>query len=136
MQAKLLTNLLQKNNVYRQEVIKMENTFSEIKLFQVKPDKLSEFEALIKIMSKDQKKQKGVITIKYLKRFFTIDGVELGDPPRELTKIVKCVKYYSYWEFDNKENYGKAIEWFFNTYGKEVQKLLIMPFDINCGNIV
>jgi hypothetical protein len=26
----------------------MENTFSEIKLFQVKPNKLSEFEALIK----------------------------------------------------------------------------------------
>jgi hypothetical protein len=114
----------------------MENTFSEIKLFQVKPDKLSEFEALIKIMSKDQRKQKGVITIKYLKRFFTIDGVEPGDPPRELTKIVKCVKYYSYWEFDNKENYGKAIEWFFNKYGKEIQKLLIMPFDINCGNTI
>jgi len=36
----------------------MENTFSEIKLFQVKPDKLDEFEALIKVISKDQKKQK------------------------------------------------------------------------------
>jgi hypothetical protein len=87
-------------------------------------------------MSKDQTKQKGVIAVKYLKRFFTIDGVERGESPRELTKIVKCVKYYSYWEFDNKENYGKAIDWFFNNYGKEIQKLLIMPFDINCGNIM
>jgi len=114
----------------------MEDTFSEIKLFQVKPDKLDEFETLIKIVSKDQKKQRGAINVKYMKRFFTIDGIELGEPPRELTKIVKCVKYYSYWEFDSKENYGKGIEWFFKTYGKEIQKLLIMPFDINCGNTI
>jgi hypothetical protein len=50
------------------------------------------------------------IDIEYMKRFFTLDG--LGNPPRELTKIVKCVKYYSYWEFDDEENYRKAIEWF------------------------
>ena len=46
---------------------------------------------------------------------------------------MKCVKYYSYWEFDTIENYGKAIQWFFIDYGKAVQKLLIMPFDIDCG---
>jgi len=71
-----------------------------------------------------------------MKRFFTIDGVKPGEPPKELTKIVKCVKYYSYWAFDNKENYGKGIEWFFKSYGKDIQKLLIMPFDINCGNTI
>jgi hypothetical protein len=102
----------------------MKNTFSEVKLFQVKPDKLEEFEALISKVAED---------IKYLKRFYTIDGVELGEPPRELTKIVKCVKYFSYWEFDTKENYGKATEWLFKTYLKEIQRLLIMPFDIHCG---
>ncbi|GHU59704.1 hypothetical protein FACS189444_5490 [Spirochaetia bacterium] len=112
----------------------MNHSFSEIKLFQVKPDKLDEFESMVESIAKEQKKQKGVICIKYMKRFFTIDGVEMGNPPRELTKIVKCVKYYSYWEFDNKENYGKATEWFFANYIKDIQKLLIMPFDINCGN--
>ena len=65
--------------------------------------------------------------------FYTIDGIELGEPPRELTKIVKCVRYYSYWEFDTKENYGKAIKLFFEKYNKDLQKLLIAPFDINLG---
>ena len=114
----------------------MKNSFSEVKIFQVKPDKLSEFEVLSAKIADEQKRQKGCANIKYFKRFFTIDKVEPGEPPRELTKIVKCVKYYSYWEFDSKENYGKAISWFFEKYGKEIQKLLIMPFDINCGDTI
>gem|GEM_PF-156872 len=108
-------------------------TFIEMKLFQVKPDKLNEFEAKIEEMYRNQLKCEGCITLKYFKRFYTIDGIELGDPPRELTKIVKCVKYYSYWEFDTKENYGNAIKIFFDNYNKELQKLLIAPFDINLG---
>jgi hypothetical protein len=114
----------------------MKNSFSEVKLFQVRPDKTAEFETLISAVADEQKKQPGCKTVKYLKRFFTIDKVELGEPPRELTKIVKCVKYYSFWEFDSKESYGKANGWFFQHYEKQIQKLLIMPFDINCGNSV
>ncbi len=114
----------------------MNNSFSEIKLFQVKPDKIDEFERLVILIANEQKEQPGAISIKYMKRFFTIDGLELGKPPRELTKIVKCVKYYSFWEFDNKENYGRANGWFFANYVKQIQKFLIMPFDINCGNTI
>ena len=111
----------------------MENKFSEVKLFQVKPDKLSDFELLIQEIANGQRLQPGCIDIKYMKRFYTIDGVERGAPPRELTKIVKCVKYFSFWEFDSIENYGKANGWFFDNYEKQISKLLIMPFDINCG---
>jgi hypothetical protein len=114
----------------------MKGSFSEVKLFQVKPEKLEEFETLIATAAEAQQKQPGCIGVRYFKRFFTIDGVEPGAPPRELTKIIKCVKYFSYWEFDTKENYGKAIKWFFDTYGKEIQRLLIMPFDIHCGNTI
>ena len=111
----------------------MEKTFIEMKLFQVRPDKIDQFEAMIEEMSAGQLQCEGCISLKYFKRFFTIDGIELGEPPRELTKIVKCVKYYSYWEFDTKENYGKAIKSFFENYNKDLQKLLIAPFDINLG---
>jgi hypothetical protein len=114
----------------------MKNSFSEVKIFQVKPDKQEDFETLMPVIAAEQKNKIGCIDIKYVKRFYTIDGVENGDPPRELTKIVKCVKYFSYWEFNNKENYGKANGWFFNEYGKQVMKLLIMPFDIHCGNSI
>lgn len=111
----------------------MKNTFVEMKLFQVKPDKLEQFEEMIDEMSVNQLKCEGCISIKYFKRFFTIDGIELGESPREIIKIVKCVKYYSYWEFDSKEHYGKAIKYFFEKYNKNLQKLLIAPFDINLG---
>ena len=115
------------------EKSKMEKTFIEMKLFQVKPDKLELFEEKIREISADQMKCEGCISLKYFKRFYTIDGIELGEPPRELTKIVKCVKYYSCWEFDTKENYGKAIKIFFDKYNKDLQKLFIAPFDINLG---
>ena len=114
----------------------MQGSFSEVKLFQVKPDKATEFESLIARVAKAQKQQPGCLDVKYVKRFFTIDGTEIGSPPRELTKIVKCIKYFSYWEFDTKESYGKAVKWFFDAYGKEIQRLLIMPFDIHCGNSI
>ena len=111
----------------------MKKTFMEMKLFQVKPDRLGQFEAKIEEMSANQLKCEGCISLKYFKRFYTIDGIEPGEPPRELAKIVKCVKYYSYWEFDTKENYGKAIRFFFENYNKDLQKLLIAPFDISLG---
>jgi hypothetical protein len=111
----------------------MDKSFVEIKLFQVKPDQTEQFEAMAERMSTDQAKWDGCISLRYFKRFYTIDGIELGDPPRELTKVVKCVKYYSYWEFDTKENYGRAIKAFFQNYNKDLQKLLIAPFDINLG---
>ncbi len=111
----------------------MGKTFIELKLFQVRPDKFERFEVLIREISANQLKCEGCISLKYFKRFFTIDGIELGEPPRELTKIVKCVRYYSFWEFDTKENYGKAIKAYFENHNKELQKLLIAPFDISLG---
>ena len=110
-----------------------EKTFIESKVFQVKPDRLEQFEAKVEEMYANQLKCEGCISLTYFKRFYTIDGIELGEPPRELNRIVKCVKYYSYWEFDTKENYGKAIKSFFENYNKDLQKLLIAPFDINLG---
>ena len=111
----------------------MTKSFVEIKLFQVKPEKTEQFEAMVERMSAEQTKWNGCISIKYFKRFYTIDGIELGNPPRELTKVVKCVKYYSCWEFDTKENYGKAIKLFFDCYMKDLQRLLVSPFDISLG---
>ena len=111
----------------------MDKSFLEIKLFQVKPDKTEEFEVLAEEMVKAQFHQKGCINAHYFKRFYTIDGVELGKPPRQLAKIVKCVKYYGIWEFDTKENYGLATKWFFDQYLKLLARLLVAPFDINCG---
>ena len=114
----------------------MKKSFVEEKLFQVKPGQLEQFEAMVREMSAFQMQCEGCLSIRYFKRFYTIDGIEPGEPPRELTRIVKCVKYYSFWEFDTKEHYGKAIRLFFDYFMKGLQKLLIAPFDINLGYAV
>ena len=93
----------------------MERTFTEMLLFQVKPDKLNEFEELVCSWKSEQAQREGCVGIRYFKRFYTFDGVEFGAPPRELTKVVKCVKYYAYWEFDTIENCGRANGWFLRT---------------------
>ena len=112
----------------------MKNTFSEVKIFQVKPDKLDEFEKLIGTVAAEQGRRPGCAGRRYRKRFYVFDDIE--GSPRELTKIVKCVKYFSYWEFDTVENYTAATHWFFENHAKGLMKRLIMPFDINCGNTV
>ncbi len=114
----------------------MNKTFIEVKLFQVKPGRLEQFEAMIEEMSASQLQCEGCLSLRYFKRFYTIDGIEPGEPPRELTRIVKCVKYFSCWEFDTKENYGRAIQFFFERYNQDLQKLLIAPFDIHLGYAV
>lgn len=34
-------------------------------------------------------------------RFYVFDDIK--EQPRELTRVVKCVKYFSYWDFDSME---------------------------------
>ena len=107
--------------------------FMLTKLFQVKPDKTEEFEALISEMKAEQEAQAGCVSVMYMKRFYTFDDVESGEPPRALTKIVKCVKYYAVEEYESIEDCGRATAWFFKNHAREVMKLLIMPFDMNSG---
>jgi len=111
----------------------MEQSFVEMITFQVRPDRIAEFEEYIRELKNGQAAQPGCMGVRYFKRFYTFDGVETGQPPRELTKIVKCVKYYAYWEFDTIENCGRANGWLFEHHLKPVSKLLIMPFEINSG---
>lgn len=61
--------------------------FAEVKLFQVKPDKVEEFEALVQRMQAGQHLREGCTHISYMKRFFVLKDME----PCELTRIVKCV---------------------------------------------
>ncbi|HEY5562489.1 MAG TPA: hypothetical protein VIK72_12190 [Clostridiaceae bacterium] len=39
-----------------------------------------------------------VVLMQNMSSDFLLDGVEIGNHPRELTRVVKCIKYFSYWE--------------------------------------
>ncbi len=111
----------------------MKQSFVEHLLFQVKPDRLSEFETLLASLKPDMAAQGGCTSLICFKRFYTFDGVELGQPPRELTKIVKCVKYHALWQFDTIESCGRANGWLMENHYKALARLLIAPFDISSG---
>ncbi len=110
-------------------------SFAEVKIFQVLPNKIEEFEELVVGMSNFQASCTGCRSIRYLKRFYTYDdGIQY--PPRPLKRVVGVVKYYSYWEFDMLEQYHAATQVYFGEFQKPLRKLLKAPFDINCGYIL
>lgn len=111
----------------------MDKPFVELLLFQVKPEKYSAFETLMGELLAHMEAQPGCTRLVCFKRFYTFDGVELGQPPRELTKIVKCIKCFALWQFDTIEACGKANGWLMENHYRELVKLLIAPFDINSG---
>ena len=49
----------------------MKKSFIEMKLFQVKPDRLEQFETMIEGMSTNQLECEGCISLKYFKRFYS-----------------------------------------------------------------
>lgn len=114
----------------------MDQPFIETFLFQVKPDRVEAFEALIPTIRREMAGRPGCLGARFMKRWYTFDGVELGAPPRELTKIVKCVKYFAFFEFEDIARCGASNGFFFERFAKDVMRLLIMPFDINSGYTV
>ena len=109
--------------------------FTEICIYQVKPQKTQEFESLILEAKSSLEKQKGLLLLRLIKRGYRIDMEQIkeGLPPHKLTRIVKSVKYVLYWEFDTKENYGLAQKNLYNSYWKSIEKFLIAPHDKYLG---
>ena len=109
--------------------------FTEICIYQVKPQKTEEFEAQMLEAKKFLETQKGLLLFRLIKRGYRIDLEQIreGLPPLEIKRIVKSVKYMLYWEFDTKENYGAAQKNLYNSYWKSIEKCLIAPHDKYLG---
>ncbi len=109
--------------------------FTEICIYQVKPQKAEEFEALMLEAKSFLEKQEGLLLVRLIKRGYRIDMKQIkeGLPPLEIKRIVKSVKYMLYWEFDTKESYGAAQKNLYDTYWKPMEKCLIVPHDKYLG---
>lgn len=92
--------------------------FTELCIYQVKPQKTEEFEALMLEAKSFLEEQEGMLFLRLIKRGYHIDMEQIkeGLAPLKLTRIVKSVKYMLYWEFDTKENYGAAQKNLYNSY--------------------
>lgn len=113
-------------------------SFTEICIYQVKPQKTEEFEALMLEAKSLLEKQEGLRLLRLVKRGYRIDMEQIreGIPPLEIKRIVKSVKYMLYWEFDSKESYGAAQKNLYDSYWKPIEKCLIVPHDKYLGEAV
>ena len=109
--------------------------FTEFCIYQVKPQKTAEFEALMLEAKRLLEKQEGLLLLRLVKREYHIDMEQIkeGLPPLKLTRIVKSVKYLLYWEFDTKEHYGLAQKNLYDSYWKPIERCLIAPHDKYLG---
>ncbi len=91
--------------------------FTEICIYQVKPQKVEEFENLMLEVKNFLEKQEGLLSLK-------------------ITRVVKSVKYMLYWEFDTKESYGLAQKNLYESYWKSIEKCLLVPHDKYIGEVL
>lgn len=110
-------------------------SFTEMCIYQVKPQKIEEFESLMFEAKSFLEKQEGLFSLHLIKRGYHIDmeKIKEGLPPLKITRIVKSVKYMFYWEFDTKESYGAAQKNLYDSYWKLIEKCLIVPHDKYLG---
>ena len=109
--------------------------FTEICIYQVKPQKVEDFEGLMLEAKSLLEKQEGLLLLRFVKRGYHIDMEQIkeGLAPLKITRIVKSVKYMLYWEFDTKENYGRAQKNLYDSYWKSIEKCLTVPHDKYLG---
>ncbi|MCI9330730.1 MAG: hypothetical protein HFG05_00955 [Oscillibacter sp.] len=109
--------------------------FNEVCIYQVKPQKAEEFEALMLEARDFLESQTGLLSLRLFKRGHRIDLEQIREelPPRAITRVVKSVKYVLFWEFDTKEHYGAAQKNLYGSYWKSIEACLIVPHDKYLG---
>ncbi len=109
----------------------MKNSFVEICIYEVKPNKTEEFEALLKKVVKHHKIFPGAIDVRYIKRTHRqtdFNAVKKGKPAIRLTKAPQSVKYVLYWELEDEIKHGKATRSGLEKFYKEFNRCLVtMP---------
>jgi len=107
------------------------NNFVEVCIYDVKNDKVNEFEELIKDVVEHHKQHEGVIDVRYMKRTHRhneLSKVKNGEPPIRLKRKQVSSVYVLYWEVNSPELHGKLTGLAMEKFYKSFQKYLVaMP---------
>lgn len=106
--------------------------FIETCIFQVNPKKIKEFEHLasqIRIFASQYDNLKYFEIMKRTHRIIDKETIKTGKPAKELTRVVKSVKYVMHLEFENEIDHGIFTRDFFEAFNKEISRCVIMPPD-------
>ncbi len=107
---------------------KVPNSFVEVCIYEVKPNKVEEFEQLLKRVVNHHRSFPGVKEARYMKRTHRQAGfpaVKKGEPPIKLTRAPKSFTYVLYWELDNEITHGKATKSGLEHFYKEFARCLV-----------
>jgi hypothetical protein len=107
------------------------SSFVEICIYEVKPEKVDEFEILLKDVYEHHKSFDGVIDVRYMKRTHRqkdFNSVKNGEPAIRLIRKPKSVKYVLFWEIEDEYVHGKATKSGLEKFYKRFNRfLLTMP---------
>ena len=107
---------------------KKKTTFVEVCIYDVKPEKIEEFEELIKKVKIHHKNYPGVVDVRYMRRTHrpcSFGDVRKGKPAIKLTRKPKAYTYVLYWELDNEITHGKATQSGLKNFFKEFNRCLV-----------
>lgn len=107
-------------------------SINETCIFQVKPKMSEEFEAIIEELKVFLENYDGIHSYSFMRRTHRIKDMEAikeGAPPKELTRIVKSIKYVMYLETADESTHGSLTKILFEKFDKRISKYLVMPAD-------
>jgi len=102
--------------------------FVEVCIYEVKPDKVEEFEHLIKRVSKHHREFPGVKDARYMKRTHRpsdLSSAKKGLPPTRLMRRPREVTYVLYWELEDEIAHGKATKSGLEHFFRDFRRCLI-----------
>ena len=106
-------------------------SFVEVCIYEVKPDKTEQFEALLERVGRHHREFPGVLDVRYMKRTHRqgdFSAVRQGEPAIRLTRAPKSVTYALYWELEDAAAHGKATQSGLDHFYKEFTRCLVaMP---------
>lgn len=103
-------------------------SFVEVCIYEVKPDRVEEFEELLERVVTHHREFPGVIDVRYVKRTHrqgSFASVKKGDPPIRLTRAQKSVTYVLYWELESEVAHGQATKSGLEQFYKEFARCLV-----------
>ncbi len=112
------------------------SSFVEVCIYEVKPEKVEQFEALVQRVAKHHREFPGVLDVRYIKRTHRqgdFASVKAGKPPIRLTRKPQSVTYILYWELRDEVVHGQATCSGLQQFFKEFTRCLITTPKIMLG---
>lgn len=113
--------------------------FYEICIYEAKPTKEDEIEKLMKEVSDFYKTQKGVVTVRYIKRTHRqkdFNAVKAGELPVKLTKTTDKITYVLYWELESEDTHARVSKLGIEKFYKQWARCLVTMPKIILGEVV